>query len=98
MALSSADESFPAPGITRSITNFGMRQSFQYRAKKICEEHEDFTAPLSCCLTDRASAAASNWHDQPPPMSWWRFLIASIGKVDPEDSPRSTRQPSRLPA
>src|SRR6266513_2376354 len=35
MALSSADESFPAPGITRSITNFGMGQSFQYRAKGI---------------------------------------------------------------
>src|SRR6266513_2323504 len=35
MALSSADENFPAPGITRSITNFDMRQSFQYRAKWI---------------------------------------------------------------
>src|SRR5207247_3063669 len=31
-------------------------------------------------------------------MSWWRFLIASIGEVDPEDSPRSAGQPSRLPA
>src|SRR2546423_426467 len=51
MALSSADESFPAPGITRSITNFGMRQSFQYRAKEICEDHEDFTATTMCCLT-----------------------------------------------
>src|SRR5216117_2592684 len=31
-------------------------------------------------------------------MSWWQFLVASIGEVDPEDSPRSARQPSGLPA
>src|SRR5205823_8580853 len=37
--------SLPAPGISRSITNFGMQWSFQHRAKEGCDDHRILRHP-----------------------------------------------------